>query len=332
MAEQFFGPRHGLRGEEEEKDGRFSKTATKMLVTLSPPGEGNGDVGSLQRMLKDALKNGSKEKASKRSPQKTKEDEKDEKDEKAAVKTSESTGEIASPSRETSPGRSCASGQLQVVGGPCCADNPDAADTEEAMTMAETARVAHFVSQLANDLRQLLSLSHQAVAPPITSTADNKAADSAGAAGSPSKLLQASAQGFHPIAERGERLRRIVEGLAPARRGAAEQIMAAERELRCLDKDLRLRCQDLIGCDESRAQAVDTEAKADAEESELKNKIPMDEASQLQSLLGIHYAQQRSSLALAEFLKLPPKLKAVFDLTKKLSTEAEALCHGHGLS
>eukprot|EP00406_Dinophysis_acuminata_P079855 CAMPEP_0179263560 /NCGR_PEP_ID=MMETSP0797-20121207/27941_1 /TAXON_ID=47934 /ORGANISM="Dinophysis acuminata, Strain DAEP01" /LENGTH=427 /DNA_ID=CAMNT_0020971721 /DNA_START=26 /DNA_END=1306 /DNA_ORIENTATION=+ len=76
-AEQFLSQsqRNLDRGSETEEleNGRFSRTATKVSLTLSQ-GEG-GDVGSLRRALKDCLKNG-KERGAKKAPQKSAEESK----------------------------------------------------------------------------------------------------------------------------------------------------------------------------------------------------------------------------------------------------------------
>ncbi|CAE7237537.1 unnamed protein product [Symbiodinium microadriaticum] len=116
--------------------------------------------------------------------------------------------------------------------------------------------------------------------------------------------------------ERAEMLRRTIEDLAPARRGATERILAAERALRCLERDLRARCQELLGVEEL--------SVPDGIEQEVLARLPLDEKSQQQSLIGLRQAQLSSNQALAEFVQLPQKLKVVFDLTKRLSSEVEA--------
>ncbi|CAE8640183.1 unnamed protein product, partial [Polarella glacialis] len=133
-------------------------------------------------------------------------------------------------------------------------------------------------------------------------------------------------------------------GMVPARRGAAQSIVSVERALRCLERDLRQRCAELLGSeelavlpDDSQQEGQDESQEASGSpredkeqdleatvEAEARAKLPIAESSQLQSLVGLRHAQQRSSLALAEFVELPQKLKMVFDLTKRLGSEVEA--------
>eukprot|EP00440_Ansanella_granifera_P015163 gb/GFBE01016480.1/.p1 GENE.gb/GFBE01016480.1/~~gb/GFBE01016480.1/.p1 ORF type:complete len:864 (+),score=212.45 gb/GFBE01016480.1/:1-2592(+) len=378
MTEQFFG-QNGLRGlplgggsctgsgDEEENGGRFGKTATKVHVTLSPSNDKDGsDVGSLQRLLKDALKNGPKDKGAKRSLQMPKEEDREEREErpesesarKVAAVASDSIPSSVGTSRETSPSGRAAAG-CQVIrdtglkpqsGGDAVASS---AASEEAPAMSETARVAHFMAQLATDLRHLLGASQQAVvpqsaglpglqaaAPAAMQAAAGEQANARPAAGAMAEggqkselcgkqisglLAQLTGKSADPAAAmvtaaaRAERLHRIVEGLAPARKGAAQHIVAVERALRCLDRDLRGHCQAMLGSEE-----LGADHQATASGTEAQGNVPMDEHHQLQSLIGLRQAQQQSSLALAEFVQLPQKLKTVFDLTKHLSSEAEA--------
>ncbi|CAE8594269.1 unnamed protein product, partial [Polarella glacialis] len=287
MAEQFFG-QSGLRGlalscstkggDDEDNEGHFAKSAKKVLVSLSPGNDGGGDVETVQRQLKDLLKNGPKDRSKR---QKAKEDADEEKGEvKAEVKPSSglSSGKT---SRETSPGRSGgSSGCLQVLkdglkaqpGGGIECGSPRAAAGEEVPMMAETARVAHFVAQLANDLRTLLASSQQASAPP------SRVASAPSAARSSQESSTAFASGAAPGApngdtaaadqERAERLRRILEGMVPARRGAAQSIVSVERALRCLERDLRQRCAELLGSEELAVLPDDSQQEGQDESQE----------------------------------------------------------------
>jgi len=182
--------------------------------------------------------------------------------------------------------------------------------------MSETARVAHFMAQLATDLRHLLSVS-QAVVP--TPSPASRALPTEG--GMPADSADwTSKPGLPTSTDRAERLRPVLEGLAPARRGAAQHIVSVEKVLRCLDQDLRVQCQELLP-DELQADDTDDVAKAQAV---ARAKVPLAEDDQVQMLEGLRRAQLQSSQALAEFVQLPLKLKTVFDLTKTLTSEVEA--------
>merc|ERR1712056_154020 len=60
-------------------------------------------------------------------------------------------------------------------------------------------------------------------------------------------------------------------------------------------------------------------------EMEARSLVPLCEELQVQSLSGLRSAQQQLGTALAEFLRLPQKLKTVFDLTKTLSNDISGL-------
>eukprot|EP00930_Biecheleria_cincta_P094138 TRINITY_DN8496_c0_g2_i1.p1 TRINITY_DN8496_c0_g2~~TRINITY_DN8496_c0_g2_i1.p1 ORF type:complete len:793 (+),score=201.14 TRINITY_DN8496_c0_g2_i1:183-2561(+) len=359
MATEFFG-QNGLRGmplggsssnggggngEEDTSQGnggRFCKTATKVMVTLSPGGDKNGnDVKSLQHMLKDALKNGPKDKTLKRA-------------DKAATASS-STPSSPITSRESSPGRASSPGcdgekasgsvitagaALQVVRDNSLRQIPGspaeaAGGTDEAAAMAETARVAHFMAQLAAGLRHLLTASQQAVAPPAsplpstmattgTTPGETGAGGSAQASGHSSNQVSLNESA---AAMQVEKLRAIMEGLAPAKRCATQHIVAVERALRTMERELRGRCQELLGAEElvlEEAACEEVMAKTTLEESQ--RQLPLNSEAQLQSLYCVRHAQFRSSFALAEFVQLPQRLKTVFDITKQLSSEMEATC------
>eukprot|EP00441_Pelagodinium_beii_P035421 CAMPEP_0197638080 /NCGR_PEP_ID=MMETSP1338-20131121/13101_1 /TAXON_ID=43686 ORGANISM="Pelagodinium beii, Strain RCC1491" /NCGR_SAMPLE_ID=MMETSP1338 /ASSEMBLY_ACC=CAM_ASM_000754 /LENGTH=816 /DNA_ID=CAMNT_0043210595 /DNA_START=215 /DNA_END=2665 /DNA_ORIENTATION=- len=339
MAEQFFC-QNGLRGlplgggagqngcvhaEEEDDGGRFGKTATKLLVTLSPSGDKDGgDTGSLQRLLKDALKNGPKDKGSKRTPTASKEEEREDKAQ-ATPPSSVGTSRETSPGRAAASPRSCAGTVTQVVRENGTKQAGDGC-TEEAPAMSETARVAHFIAQLATDLRHLLSVSNQAVVP-SPSAASLAAMPTEGAkpgADSSAEWTSSPGTGLLIPTERTEKLRQVLEGLAPARRGAAQHIVAVERILRNLHQELRLHCEELLcTSDEPQADATDEGVVAQAQ-AEAREKLPLAANDQLQSLMGLRRAHLRSTQALAEFVQLPLKLKTVFDLTKTLTTEVES--------
>lgn len=366
-ATEFFG-QNGLRGmplggssgnggggsgeEENSQDnaGRFGKTATKVMVTLSPGGDKNGnDVKSLQHMLKDALKNGPKDKTSKRA-------------DKAATASPSSPSSLVT-SRESSPGRASSPGcdsekvqaagsvtgggaALQVVRDNSLKQMPGSlveastpGGTDEAPAMAETARVAHFMAQLAAGLRHLLTASQQAVAPPACSSVPSTQAMAGtlpSETGAESPALAVQGLGHSSAlaslnestgALQAEKLRAILEGLAPAKRCATQHIVAVERALRTMERELRGRCQELLGVEElvlQDAASEETVAQHTLEESQ--RQLPLNSEAQLQSLRCVRHAQFRSSFALAEFVRLPQQLKTVFDITKQLSSEVEMTC------
>jgi len=100
--------------------------------------------------------------------------------------------------------------------------------------------------------------------------------------------------------------------------------MAVEKMLRSLDRDLRVQCKDLFGQEILQPQPP-VGGEASAVEAEARGLVPLEEGLQVHSLSGLRSAQQQLGAALAEFLRLPQKLKAVFDLTKTLSSEIGGL-------
>ena len=82
-----------------------------------------------------------------------------------------------------------------------------------------------------------------------------------------------------------------VEELVPLRRAAAERLVATEKALRRLDRDLK---------------SVD------------ESLFPLSEESQSEVCRCISQAQLSSKEALSEFVQLPQQLKKLFDLTKRL--------------
>mmetsp|Transcript_28927 Transcript_28927/g.86068 ORF Transcript_28927/g.86068 Transcript_28927/m.86068 type:complete len:983 (-) Transcript_28927:26-2974(-) len=346
------GSERGGEGEELE-NGRFGRTATKLSLTLSE-GEG-GDVGSLRRLLKDVLKNG-KDKGAKRSPQKAKEgraedqpagetgaDELQKSDEDGKLEDKSAEGECSTPwmpahpgcapsmslsdsipsSRDTSPGR----GSFQIV------ERSGVAHGGGAVAAAQSARVSSLMSQFANDLRQLLAMSQQAGpgSPPCLTPVD--ASPRSGSVAPPSSPAPTPAEGGHgaaPHDEGGSQLRQLLDSLGPVRRGLTQNIIAVEKMLRGLDRDLRGQCEELLGGAEpavlrhSDFQGIKLAAAEDVEE-EAQRCLPLGEEGQLLSLVGLRNAQQQSSAALAEFIQLPQKLKVVFDLTKRLANEVGGL-------
>lgn len=335
-AERFLGQyqRGGERGAdgEELEHGRFGRTATKLSLTLSE-GEG-GDVGSLRRLLKDVLKNG-KDKGAKRPPQKTKEegrlDEQQKSDEDGKLEDKPGEGECSTPwtpghrgaastalsdsnpsSRDTSPGR----GSFQIV------ERNGHANGHGGPGPAQQARAAALMSQFVNELRQLIAISQQD-APGSPSPQCLTPVDCSPRAGSvPPPSTPAPCNGAAQP-EESPQVRQLLEGLGPLRRGLTENIIAVERMLRGLDRDLRRQCEEVLGQAELAVlAAADPDA---AEEEEAQRCLPLSKEGQLLSLASLRHAQQRSSAALAEFIQLPLKLKSVFDLAKKLGSEVSGL-------
>eukprot|EP00930_Biecheleria_cincta_P029184 TRINITY_DN20310_c0_g1_i1.p1 TRINITY_DN20310_c0_g1~~TRINITY_DN20310_c0_g1_i1.p1 ORF type:complete len:208 (-),score=56.14 TRINITY_DN20310_c0_g1_i1:594-1217(-) len=195
---------------------------------------------------------------------------------------------------------------------------------DEAPAMAETARVAHFMAQLATGLKQLLMASQQLVAPPApwspstqatTGTLPGETCPSPASRNESASALQA------------EKLRAIAGSLAPAKRCAAQHIVAVEKALRSMEREIRGRCQELLGSEElALGDAASEEAVAKNALEEAQRQLPLNGELQLHSLRSLRQAQFRSSLALAEFVQLPQRLKTVFDLTKQLSSEVEVTC------
>lgn len=315
FADQFFSLNgrapFGSGNEATSGQTRFEKTATKVLVTMPSTDQDGNDVAALQRMLKDVLKNPPKEAAKKAAKEKT-------------GSEGEGEPEEASNAEDLAPrdeevhsygGASC-----KVIRPPNGKQGDSASD--EVPELAETAKIAHFVAQFAVDLKHLLTASNQVSAPPqaslpVASALAGITEQGGGSAENPAGVqTDAVVAAAMSAGERAEMLRRTIEDLAPARRGATERILAAERALRCLERDLRARCQELLGVEEL--------SVPDGIEQEVLARLPLDEKSQQQSLIGLRQAQLSSNQALAEFVQLPQKLKVVFDLTKRLSSEVEA--------
>lgn len=104
------------------------------------------------------------------------------------------------------------------------------------------------------------------------------------------------------------------------RKNIVQTIMAVEKMLRCLDRDLRKQCEELFGF--AVLEGCDTEsAFVMAAEAEAKRHVPITTEGQLVGVSGLRHAQRRSSAALAEFVRLPQQLKVVFDTTKQLGAE-----------
>lgn len=321
MAEQFlnFGQGAPVEGEELE-NGHFGRTATKLSLTLSH--EEGGDVGSLRRILKDVLKNG-KEKGSKRSMSKGK-------DESAASETAIgiTNGSLAAMGTEL---RQAQINQDKPDERKVAEDsNASSRDTSPGRVSQNTGqngsattrqpRVAHFVCQFANDLRQLMAMSQQSpgISPPRTPAESSPS--SVGASSSPSMQLCGDQA----------RIQKLIESVAPVRKNITQNIIVVEKMLRGLDRDLKKRCEELLGCAELEAGNIDN-AFVMAAEEEAKRHIPVSEADQLQSVVSLRHAQRRSSDALAEFVRLPQQLKMVFDATKQLSSEVHGLARSRTL-
>mmetsp|Transcript_46605 Transcript_46605/g.107635 ORF Transcript_46605/g.107635 Transcript_46605/m.107635 type:complete len:758 (-) Transcript_46605:373-2646(-) len=358
LAEQFLGQvksatERGSDGEELE-NGRFGRTATKLSLTLSE-GEG-GDVGSLRRLLKDVLKSG-KDKGAKRSPQKGKEESKaDEPQQQAhavadeALKTGEESklenvmqgeGDCPTPwipalvrgpasvalsdstpsSRETSPARAGS----QIAGQNCAAGQGT----------AQQEVVSSLILQFASHLRQLIAMSQHAL--PGSSPCPTPVETSPRSVGS---VPPPSSTAFAPLgggalwpSDEHAHVKQLVESMGPARKDVAQNIIAIEKMLRGLDRDLRKKCEELFGQAElavrgqegGETQGVGGVCTLLGEEEEARQRIPLNDDDQLLSMTSLRHAQRQSSAALAEFVQLPQKLKMVFDLTKKLSNEVNGL-------
>mmetsp|Transcript_111493 Transcript_111493/g.193239 ORF Transcript_111493/g.193239 Transcript_111493/m.193239 type:complete len:1055 (-) Transcript_111493:179-3343(-) len=401
VAEQFLRQRNDRGGSEEERrenGGHFGRTATKLSLTLCQGKEG-GDVGSLRRLLKDALtqsatsdgKNGRAKKAARRAKdegkaeqshgeepatepklEETKPEEPDLEDSKpvegdcssssthwtpsllAAAPTSTALSDSNASSRETSPGRDT----LQVVGrndvslGYCVGD------------AAQSPGVMHFLSQLANEIRQLLAMSQQpgpcAPSPAGSPVPSAQASPRSSGLGSPFSG-SSSSRALSPLSpptggqlrslhtagqahgDRG-RVQQILDAMLPARKGIAQNIITVEKMLRSLERDLRKQCEELLGQEDLQVEllhaagseggaASDEEAAYNtAAEDEARRHVPFLEDGQIFGISALRRAQWRSSTLLAQFVQLPQKLKEVFDLTKKLGIEVNGLVPSSMLS
>jgi len=346
MSEQFLnqGCRTVQRPPEDDiENGRFGRTATKLSLTLSQ-GEG-GDVNSLRRYLRDVLKN-EKEKSAKKVSQKSKDEGKaedpalvepvhDEQRKGEEVKLDEARageGECStlwSPSgppgstalsdsnpssRDTSPGR----GTLQIVG-------RNGATQSSCSGAALNARVTQFVSQLLNDIRQLLALSQQGAPSGSFCNSPDASPRSVGSspASSSAALTPPPSTGSVQVSDRAQ-INQLLESMAPARKGITQNIISVEKMLRSLDKELRKQCEEIFGAADLQALTPDSDTSSMLVE-EAKRHVPASSDNQLVCLTGIRHAQLRSSAALAEFVQLPQKLKMVFDLTKKLASEVTGM-------
>lgn len=358
--EQILGQRTERMAEEERchEDGHFGRTATKLSLTLSQGKEG-GNVGSLRRLLKDALaqsapdsKNAKAQKEKK--PRKVKDEEtrlvsaeepaldEGKLDERGRAEdgTKSGEGECSTPwspsisvagglaalsesnasSRETSPGRGVQMSRHCLT--PLSYNNGLPVDTP-----LNTSAAMAFVSQVVSEMRQLLA-SREHLGAIGTSPAA-----SLGTSPQASPRSASTSSGSHEAKVDRGKVQDILDCVAPARKEIATSIITVEKMLRCLERDLRNYCLDLLGKAElevrllsgSEEDGKGTENEeasyASAAEEEAKMVVPLSTDLQVESLSALRRAQQRSSSLLAQFVKLPQKLKVVFDLTKKLGIE-----------
>jgi hypothetical protein len=141
--------------------------------------------------------------------------------------------------------------------------------------------------------------------------------------------------------DRGK-VQEILDCVAPARKAIATDIITVEKMLRSLERDLRKYCEDVLGkaeievrllSGEDNLSGIESEDQLhsrealynSAAEEEARKGVPLSADRQMVSLSALRRAQQRSSALLAQFVQLPQKLKAVFDLTKKLGIEVTNL-------
>jgi len=331
------------RDEGPLESSRFAHTATKLSLNLTQ-GK-NGEVSNLRRVLKDALRNtGDK---SKRREQKA-EDEASAKPAEEAPGSPTTTANTRSAtigSEDSSKAHSPASAHLQVPhvnnpgamssGGasPSNASSRDSSPGQSpersgwngsaaAPLRAEPA-VAQVISRLASDLRQLIAMSHQqGPAPPMTPFGS---AESSPRSCSSSAKIAPSA----PSSQERARITQLVNSIAPARKSVAQNMAAVEKMLRGLDRDLRGRCEELFGQEELEIDIAEAQVTAAVElaaaEDECKSRMPLGQEDQFLSLVSLRHAQQQSTGALYEFVELPQKLKAIFDLAKRLGAELNGL-------
>jgi hypothetical protein len=114
------------------------------------------------------------------------------------------------------------------------------------------------------------------------------------------------------------RLQKILDEIFGVRKTIAQEIIAIEKLLRGLERDLKKDCEDILG-----HAVIDNSQDAQTlAEKEGRFPQPINETPQSQAL---RKAQQRSTALLERFVQLPQKLKQVFDLTKRLGVEVQSL-------
>jgi len=316
-AEEFLGQGHsGDRGGDEEF-GHFDRTAKKLSLTLSQGKEG-GD--NLKKQLKDALKNAhdkSTHNQGRRGVHHVRAEGKMDTMQEC-VKPGERKLEEMSDSNASSRDVSPRSGALRIT-------------SRTGLGSPGTPGIAHFVCQVASELRQLLAMSQP----------QGPAACSLGSPSSDGNLRRVGYSGCdsgssatRASAERA-RVRELLDKVAVARKGVTQGVIAAEKLLRCLVLQLRSNCEELLG--EAEAECADLDAVAEnddagkvslraaAFEEEARRQVPLAEENQISGLVALRRAQLTSSEALAEFVQLPQRLKMVFDLTKDLGAEVGTL-------
>jgi len=174
------------------------------------------------------------------------------------------------------------------------------------------------LSQLVNDMRQLLASGQKVAASGLSPPVEVPPAE-------PCMSGHVS-----PSPETEETDTQFLEGLVSTRKGIAESVIAVEKMLRTMERDLRGQCEELFG----RAQLDTTMlpastdggdpedvARLHAARDEARRLGPVDAELQQLGFSSLRCAQQRCSALLSEFVQLPQKLKAIFDLTKRLQTE-----------
>lgn len=174
------------------------------------------------------------------------------------------------------------------------------------------------LSQLVNDMRQLLASGQKVAASGLSPPVEVPHAE-------PCMSGHVS-----PSPETEETDTQFLEGLVSTRKGIAESVIAVEKMLRTMERDLRGQCEELFG----RAQLDTTMlpastdggdpedvARLHAARDEARRLVPVDAELQQLGFSSLRCAQQRCSALLSEFVQLPQKLKAIFDLTKRLQTE-----------
>lgn len=177
-----------------------------------------------------------------------------------------------------------------------------------------------FLTMLVAEIRQLLGHSQQ-----------QAAALAKGCAGLPAFPLPSSLQcpGLNSVeaspGTHASLASSSAENIGPMRKCVAQSVIAAEKMLRSLVRDLRCRCEELLGRSEleQAPDAADDTACNLVIEREARSMLPVQEEAQLVGISALRRAQMQSSALLVQFIELPQKLKAFFDLTKRLAEEAE---------
>jgi hypothetical protein len=335
--------RGGSEGEEIE-NGKFGRTAKKLALTL-PEGD-HSDVGYLQQLLKDVLKNGKEGRDTKRSQQKAKEECKSaEQQQQWQQQRQQLQHQRLLPDavlveqrhldEDGKPGEGCSTPSFLSDSSPSSRETspgPNGLSVGGRSASMQASKAVQAMAHFAQELRQLITLTKQQdLSGPLNQPCLSPIEFSPRSVDSIRSQPPPAPIGTPPQFDEYQQTRKPVDSLAPARKEVTQTIIAVEKMLRSLDRDLKRQCERLFGHSEilvphteSACHEDDNTVYATAMESEAKRQLPVSEDLQLLFMTSLRHAQIRFSAALAEFVLLPQKIKVIFDLTKQLSTEVTA--------